>query len=379
MLAFIVPTRDRPAELALTLERLGAIPPHDLPRGCEVVIVDNDSPTPPDPPARLPNGLPVTLIRLGVNLAAASRNIAARAVGAPWLIMLDDDSSPLIPQGTPGPGTAMAHALDHADPRTAAIGGEILLPSGSREAGGLPEVPVGCGCAIRRDAFLAVGGYDPAFGFYAEEYDLAARLIRAGWRIEHARGLRFEHRKSSAGRDFNAIIRRLVRNNAWTIRRHAPAHLAERAERDMIDRYHAIADRENAAAGLAHGLGEIDHDPALRPGRRMTNPEWDRFTGAAAVRRDLIPELVGRGIARVGLVAPGKGAEVIRAELQAAGIDTAADNSDPQGPAGRAAQARVIATLSPGPMLDASARFPDALPPWNFGRWPDRRPAAAAA
>jgi N-acetylglucosaminyl-diphospho-decaprenol L-rhamnosyltransferase len=45
---------------------------------------------------------------------------------------------------------------------------------------------LGAAIAIRRDAFLSVGGFDPAFFMYFEEIDLCHRLRAAGWLIDFA-------------------------------------------------------------------------------------------------------------------------------------------------------------------------------------------------
>ena len=45
---------------------------------------------------------------------------------------------------------------------------------------------LGAALAMRRDAFLAVGGFDPTFFMYFEEIDLCRRLRAAGWQIDFA-------------------------------------------------------------------------------------------------------------------------------------------------------------------------------------------------
>jgi GT2 family glycosyltransferase len=209
MISYLLPTHDRPKVLCRTLAALGALDAdaHDAFGGAEVIVIDNASSPPVQIGAtnRLANGLPLRLIRSELNAGAAVRNVGAQAAQGEWIIMLDDDSYPL--------DAGHLDAFADADADVAAIGAEIRLPSGSREAGGLPEVIVGCGAAIRRNAFLAVGGYDPAFDYYAEEYDLCAKFIIEGWRIVHDQRFKVQHDKTEAGRDMNRILYRLVRNN----------------------------------------------------------------------------------------------------------------------------------------------------------------------
>ncbi len=53
---------------------------------------------------------------------------------------------------------------------------------------------VGAGCAYRREAFVATGGYVPlATAYGMEEVDLSIRLHARGERILHADNLRVEH------------------------------------------------------------------------------------------------------------------------------------------------------------------------------------------
>ena len=188
-ISYILPTRNRPDALATTLAKLGDLPrpEHELAGGAEVIVVDNASDPSASIPCRLNNGLPIALIRRCTNDGAAARNLAANLARGQWLAMLDDDSHPL--------DCGHLHALAGVPAEVAAIGADIRLPDGSREAGGLPEVFIGCGVAIRRDAFLDAGGYDPSFHYYAEEYDLCAKLILRGGRIIHDSSFRVLHEK----------------------------------------------------------------------------------------------------------------------------------------------------------------------------------------
>lgn len=348
LLSFIIPTHNRHDQLARTLSILGAYDPKLLADAAEVIVIDNASAAPVRTPPTLANAIPVRTHRLQNNAGAAARNTAAQMTDADWLVMLDDDSAPVAGD--------FAQLLGAAPPDLAAIGGEILLPSGAHEAGGLPEVIIGCGCIIRRDAFLAVAGYDPAFDYYAEEYDLCAKLIARGHRITHTRAVRFHHRKVATNRSFDRIIARLVRNNAWTIARHAPDHLRDEALRATLERYQQIARREHAERGYTQGLAELAATLDAQP-RTPLNPEqWHRFTGMAACVAHLPRQLKDAGAHAAALINPGKGDDIIQKVIRDAGVDLAESE--------QSADTRVIGTLSPGPMLDARDAAPHVLAPW---------------
>lgn len=332
-LCYAMPTRDRPEVLARTLERLGALPAHDA----EVLIVDNASREAPDTPTRLDNGLPVRVIRLDENLGAAARNLAAQRTDAGWIVMLDDDSHPV--------DLGLRAALARAPGDVLAVTADIHLAGrGVRESGGLPEVPVGCGVAYRREAFGRLGGYDASFGYYAEEYDLAARILLAGGRVAFDPAFVVEHAKALAGRDMGLILARLVRNNGWVMQRYAPD--GERRARLRHDRrrYRAIARREGVEAGVARGMLELRATRAAQPRTPMPAALWDRFTGLAHARAGLSAALEERAFTSAAIVAEGKNAWAVRRALAEAGVREV-------GP--RGAATLVIGTMSPGPMLDA--------------------------
>jgi len=358
-LAFIIPTHQRPRELRETLERLGALPIACWGPDPRVIVIDNASDPPAEAPPRLANGLRVELLRLDENRGAAARNAGAEACDADWLVMLDDDSSPLV--------CDLAGVLAAAPDDVAAIGGEITLNGGGREAGGLPEVFVGCGAAVRREAFVRLGGYDASFGYYAEEYDLCARLIADGSRVAHTRSIRFEHRKSDTGRDFARILARLVRNNAWVIRRYAPDAVLRQAMRTMLDRYRRIAERERVPEAFESAEDEARRTIGAQARAPLDDAGWDRFTGLSAARRGLAGAFApGAG---VRLVDRGKGDDLVeRAAIEAGCCITEAPGT-----------LELIGTLSPGPLLDALARRPSALAPWpreDRSGWLPRRARA---
>ena len=332
MLSYIIPTKDRAPELRATLEALSALGPHEA----EVIIIDNASSPPATAPARTASGLPVRVVRSETNLGAAARNLGAREASGDWLVMLDDDSSP----------RSLDHVglLRHVPGDVAAVMADITLPSGRREAGGLPEVFVGCGVAIRRLAFLRAGGYDAAFSYYAEEYDLAAKLMLAGWRMVFDPGFTVLHRKVASARRASVIVERLVRNNGWVMQRYAPES-ERRSQLGMtMRRYRAIANRESALGGYARGLLELRRTLGLQERRAMDRRTWERFTGREACRRTMQALWARAPFRRVALAGRGKNDWVIERTLEELGCVVVAPTQGPE--------LLVAGTLSPGPMLD---------------------------
>lgn len=357
-LAYVLPTRDRPEVLGQTLDALGSLPAHDA----QVIVLDNQSATPAQCPNVLPNGLTVETIHLRHNLGAASRNIGVQVSdpGCEWCVLLDDDSAPL--------DLGHQRALAQADHRTAAVAAEIFLQSpqrpadwsrARRESGGLPEVFIGCGVAVRRELFLDLGGYDHRFNYYVEEYDLAARMLLTGHRIVLNRGFRVHHRKVATGRDMNTILHRLVRNNGWVAQRYAPPRRRTGELSHLIDRYRAISRVERAEAGYQRGLRELLE--SLHRQRRfpMTGELWDRFIGKETAATSLGEAHKRLGFRTAAVVDAGKNAAVILAVLNELGVEVVEDPAR--------AEVLVPGTLSPGPLLDAIEKRdgdPRVVSPW---------------
>lgn len=355
----VLPTRDRAAELGMTLERV-----LELDLGAPVVVVDNAS----REPAQLTLAQAragVRLIRLDHNAGAAARNAASEALPGHvgWVVMLDDDSAPV--------DRGLIEALRAAPGHVAAVTADIRLPSGQREAGGLPEVPVGCAVAYRLRAFQRVGGYDASFGYYAEEYDLAAKLLARGWAVRFDPRFRVEHRKVRGGRDMAMILGRLVRNSGWVVQRYAPE--AERREhlRMVIRRYREIAAKEGALDGYWRGVRELLATRRAQLRTPLTQDVWERFTGVAQARAALREADLGPG--GVGVVERGKHDWCVDRALAELGVPCEADASS--------ARVVVVGTMSPGPMLDAAERWRGrgarVVLPWVIEGSGERVPQAA--
>jgi len=355
LISYIIPTRNRSEQLGRTLAAIDRLGDHFSVGGAEVVVVDNASDERIRVPERLPRGLNVRLVRLDENIAAAARNVGADHADerSDWLVMLDDDSSPM--------DTGMEIAIRRAPDYAAAISADIFLGDSPdsikrREDGGLPEVFIGCGVAIRREAFHKAGGYDEQFGFYAEEYDLSAKLMLEGHRVVFSPIFRVLHRKVESGRDMDLIVQRLVRNNAWVCQRYAPSAVLEAEHKRIDERCRWIAEREHAMKGYGFGCAERDASVESQVRAPMDGDIWDRFTGLAAAR-DALNRRLPSSARCVELIAEGKNAHVVRAALDELGVRVVERNGE----------ARVIATMSPGPMLDvleAASGGAPVIAPW---------------
>lgn len=362
MISFVLPTRDRPDRLLATLDALGGL---RMEAGADVIVVDNASERAYDLPRTLPNGLRVRTIHLSQNLGAAARNVGVEAAGTPWVVMLDDDSHPVEAAESFHSTVARLHSWPSD---VAAVTADIRLPArGVRESGGLPEVFVGCGVAIRREAFLRAGGYDRSFGYYAEEYDLAARLLLRGWRVEFDPSFVVAHHKVETGRDMNIILGRLVRNNGWVMQRYAPEHVRSAMIGEQRERYRAIAEREHALAGYERGVAELEAGLAAQPRMPMPACAWDRFTGLAHAGEAIEAAWAERPFASAALVERGKNAWAVEEALVAF-----AERRGVRLVRSDAAETLIVGTLSPGPMLDAGERLAErgrrVILPWLAAR-----------
>lgn len=94
---------------------------------------------------------------------------------------------------------------------------------------------------LRRDAFDAIGGYDPALPA-AEDFDLWVRMLEAGWRGGYVAAplARYRRRSGSLSRQTEAMVRALAASYRAAARRlgnrregRTAARMATRIEREM--------------------------------------------------------------------------------------------------------------------------------------------------
>ncbi|WP_308169077.1 glycosyltransferase family 2 protein [Cellulomonas hominis] len=182
----VVMSRDRCAELVASLGR------HRAP----VVLVDNGSTDGTADAVRAAHPR-ARVVEAGRNLGAAARTLGVRLARTPYVAFADDDS-----WWAPGSLARAAAVLD-ADPGVAVVQAGILVGPDERPdpfcavlaASPLPRSPrtdlpavlgfVACAAMVRRDAFLAAGGFDDVVRFPGEEERLALDLAAAGHVLVH--------------------------------------------------------------------------------------------------------------------------------------------------------------------------------------------------
>ena len=263
----VIATRNRRPELQRTLGRLAGLPERP-----PVVVVDNGSRD--GTAAMVRRDFPGTeLIRLRRNRGACARNLGVRRARTPFVALTDDDS-----WWAPGALTRAAAVLA-ASPPVGLVAACILVGPGLEPdpanalmaasplpSAGLPGPRVlgflGCGAVVRRDAFLAAGGFSRLLFIGGEEQLLAYDLGRHGWAACYRPDV-VAHHHPSAVRDPAGRRCQLARNRvlvAW-LRRPVGCALAESGR--LAQR--AAGDRSAARAlgGLAVRL------PLALAGRRL--------------------------------------------------------------------------------------------------------------
>ena len=232
----VVMTRDRCSELLRTLDHL-----RELPERPDVVVVDNGSRDGSVAAVRRMHPW-VRLVQQDRDIGAVARTVGIRLLDTPYVAFCDDDT-----WWEPGALTAAADALD-AHPRLAVVTGRIVVEPGGREDPidvELRESPVPApdwlpgpalasflagASVVRREAYLACGGFEPRLWLGGEEELLAADLAAAGWELCYLPSAVVHHQPSTQ-RDPTLRRRVGLRNTLWFIwlRRPVPAALRRTA------------------------------------------------------------------------------------------------------------------------------------------------------
>ena len=207
-------------------DRLSETLRHLTPLGSPIVVVDNGSSdaTFEMVRERYPTVEP---IRLPSNTGAAGRTQGVLAARTPYIAFCDDDGfweAGSVPR---------AVALFDTYPDVALLNARIVLPDGSideacelmrvspiRKRTACPGTAIGLfiagSCCIRREAYLAAGGFHPRYVIGAEEALLALDLLDRGWELIYADDLISRHEPSAFGRDPERRRKLVMRNRLWT-------------------------------------------------------------------------------------------------------------------------------------------------------------------
>ncbi|WP_306208765.1 glycosyltransferase family 2 protein [Actinoplanes sp. RD1] len=216
----VVITWNRRDEALAAVERLCALPERP-----PVVLVDNGSTdgTADAVRSRFPE---VDVVALGENLGAVGRTVGVRRLETPYVAFCDDDT-----WWEPG-SLELAVKLLKAYPRIAVLNARIVVePSGIEDpvVAELRDSPVPAppwlpgpalgsflagASVVRRDAYLACGGFNARLWLGGEEELLATDLLSAGWELCYSEEL-VVHHQASRVRDSRLRRRNGLRNTLW--------------------------------------------------------------------------------------------------------------------------------------------------------------------
>ena len=110
---------------------------------------------------------------------------------------------------------------------------------------------IGC-VLLRRDAYLAVGGYDETMRHGNEDWDLWIRLIKAGWDVVEVPDVLFRYRKHGISMSVETEAR-FEQGRAEIVERHPDLYAADHLARMKADHYPlvtVIAASETDPSGL---------------------------------------------------------------------------------------------------------------------------------
>ncbi|WP_418606942.1 glycosyltransferase family 2 protein [Georgenia sp. SUBG003] len=270
----VVASRDRREELLASLAR------HRAP----VIYVDNAS-TDGSADAVREAHPRVEIVRLRRNAGAFARTIGVRRARTPFVAFADDDSwwapgslaaGADALAGYPHLGLVNARILVGPQERTDPVC-ELMARSPLPAAPGLPGVPilgfVACAAMVRREAFLAVGGFDPVVRFPGEEERVALDLTAAGWALSYLDDVVVHHHPSPVRHSPDDRTRAITRSAVLTAAMRLPW-------RDVVGRA-----REAWQAGRPHRAGVRDALGDLPAAVRTRRPAPPQRLAAAAPQR----------------------------------------------------------------------------------------------
>jgi GT2 family glycosyltransferase len=226
-----VTTRNRPESLLRCLESLARL--GDLVE--RIIVVDDTGDLPLAGPLA---SLPPTLTRK-IDLVVqahqqgyiVARNTIVKRAATRYVLLLDDDTYVTEPD----PFRTIIERLDaYADiaavacAQTTADGTPWAVqsqPSFASDACYIPSF-IGFAHVVRRDVFLALGGYREQLHYFGEEKEFCLRLLDHGYRVLYMPSARVAHVPDPASRNRAKQLRYIVRNDCLTSLYNEPLPLA---------------------------------------------------------------------------------------------------------------------------------------------------------
>jgi N-acetylglucosaminyl-diphospho-decaprenol L-rhamnosyltransferase len=255
-------------------ERLDeSVPHHRAP----VIVVDNGSAVPLDVPG-------AKVVRLEQNIGAAARNVGVDVARTPYVAFADDDSWWASGALERAAGLFTAHRKAALLVAKVLVGAEERVDPISREMAAAPlGAPPGaagpsvlgflaCSVVVRRDAFLAAGGFQKRLFVYGEEALLAMDLAAAGHELSYAPDLVVHHYPAPDGRHRRGRAHREGRNRVLTaLLRRPPSVVASALLRNpsaalsaLPDLSWALSERRLLPSTVEQALQTLEH-PAPPP------------------------------------------------------------------------------------------------------------------
>ncbi len=153
-----------------------------------------------------------------------SRNVMGRATDCEIFLSLDDDSHPIEADAIArirsvfekNEQLAVAEFPQRTDERPQSLGQGSFGPA--QFIGSYAN----SGAAIRRAAFIALGGYEDRFVHAYEEPDFALRCCAAGWQVRFEPVIHIRHHFTAVQRDECRTHHRHARNEFWSVVLHCP-------------------------------------------------------------------------------------------------------------------------------------------------------------
>jgi GT2 family glycosyltransferase len=262
----VIATRDRRDSLLRSVAAIEALPERP-----PIVVVDNAS-SDGTAEAVTANFPAVELLALERNRGIGARNLGLERLHTRFVAFSDDDS-----WWSPG-ALARAAATFSRHPAVGLLAARILVGSERRldqvsalmEGPAPPGLPgprvsgfLACGVVVRREAFLAAGGFCERFLIGAEETLLAIDMRAAGWELCYAPDVVAVHAPHPASRGGRSSL--LLRNELWTSWLRRPAG---RALRDTAGLLRAASHDDTARRALLSAVAGLPW--ALRARRAPT-------------------------------------------------------------------------------------------------------------